>query len=905
MTSRVKGLTIAAFFVITGALSVFVAARTRAQAPTPPRTTTPSPSPSAATPATDPILAFRKGEYESALLGAQRDVKLLPHDAVRARLLVRILAEQGRYEEAARAAHAFINDNPKSPELDTTLALVLVKQGETNEAQTLLAKAIKDRATDALLADASLSRLYQDRGQAPEALAGFERLIAAYNAGRARSASDLIGVGIACRELGATNPDAFKDALKAFDEAAGAPSNALEDFSHDARVATGQLFLDKFNGSDARESFDAVLSENPRHPEALVGMARALDFDGERGVPDLLERALATNPNSAEAHAQMSQLKLALEDFSAANAHAQAALASNSSSLEGLSSLAAVQFLSDDRPGFEATIKKAETAYPKSGELFVTVAEAAVRNRLYAEARDLAMRALKNDAQSWAALASLGQNQLRLGNIAEGRKSLEASFKGDPYNVWVKNTLDLLDTFGKYETTSDGQFDLFLDAKESPAFAPLVGTLAREAIAKLSERYGFSPQGTIRIEAYPSHADFSVRSVGLAGLGALGVCFGPVVVIDSPSARDRGTFNWGSTLWHELTHVVTMGASSNRVPRWLTEGISVYEERRARPGWGDDLSIEFLMAYARHELLDLKDLNNGFLRPTRPEQVGISYYQSSLVVEHIEGAHGIEGLRALLRAYGKGLSPQAAFETALKKTMDEVDASFKSALKAKVEKAVAGIRTGDDTKEGTRDAFEARASKDENDFIAHVALGQIYAKERRFDEALIFLRRASVIWPESTGSESPYPLLAKILKDRKDTKGAIEALRTFTRWNEINEETRLDLATLLEGEGDLKGALDTLDEAVFISPFEAKTHERRVELATRLGDKPRALGVRRTLAALSPSDPAEAYYQLALAEWDAGDAAAARKSVLKALEMAPRFARAQELLLQIHRGQKQ
>ena len=30
------------------------------------------------------------------------------------------------------------------------------------------------------------------------------------------------------------------------------------------------------------------------------------------------------------------------------------------------------------------------------------------------------------------------------------------------------------------------------------------------------------------------------------GLGALGVCFGRGVVMDSPSARPKGTFNWGS-----------------------------------------------------------------------------------------------------------------------------------------------------------------------------------------------------------------------------------------------------------------------------------------------------------------------------------------------------------------------
>jgi tetratricopeptide (TPR) repeat protein len=216
----------------------------------------------------------------------------------------------------------------------------------------------------------------------------------------------------------------------------------------------------------------------------------------------------------------------------------------------------------------------------------VTVAEACVRNRLYEEAAGYAEEALKREPRSWRALAVLGQNQLRLGRIDAGKKSLERSFEGDPYNVWVKNTLDLLDTFPQYRTTETASFRLFIEGKESDLLAPYMGALAEEALQKLSARYQYKPQLPIRIEVYPSHADFSVRTVGLAGLGALGVCFGNVVAIDSPQARDRGKFNWGSTLWHELAHTITMGVTDHKVPRWLTEGLSVYEERPRPPGLG-------------------------------------------------------------------------------------------------------------------------------------------------------------------------------------------------------------------------------------------------------------------------------------------------------------------------------
>ena len=74
---------------------------------------------------------------------------------------------------------------------------------------------------------------------------------------------------------------------------------------------------------------------------------------------------------------------------------------------------------------------------------------------------------------------------------------------------------------------------------------------------------------------FPKHDDFAVRTLGLPGMiGALGACFGRVVTLDSPKARPPGEFQWEATLWHELGHVITLQMSNQRVPRWLTEGIS-------------------------------------------------------------------------------------------------------------------------------------------------------------------------------------------------------------------------------------------------------------------------------------------------------------------------------------------
>nr|NIQ52378.1 hypothetical protein [Gemmatimonadota bacterium]NIT86461.1 hypothetical protein [Gemmatimonadota bacterium]NIU72493.1 hypothetical protein [Gammaproteobacteria bacterium]NIX38737.1 hypothetical protein [Gemmatimonadota bacterium]NIY38798.1 hypothetical protein [Gemmatimonadota bacterium] len=78
---------------------------------------------------------------------------------------------------------------------------------------------------------------------------------------------------------------------------------------------------------------------------------------------------------------------------------------------------------------------------------------------------------------------------------------------------------------------------------------------------------------------------------------------------------------------------------------------------------------------------------------------------------------------------------------------------------------------------------------------------------------------------------------------------------------------------------------------------EMELHDRLAELHAELGDHEAAVRERRAVVALDPPDRAEAYYRLAVAQRDAGDAEGARRSVLGALEIAPNYEAALELLL--------
>lgn len=669
------------------------------------------------------------------------------------------------------------------------------------------------------------------------------------------------------------------------------------------------LFLEKYNSPDANASFQEVLKGNPNHPEALLGLARVKEFDGSPEALELTRKALELNPKLVPARAFLAEQLLGLEDYQAARKEAESALEVNPVSPDALPILAAAALLSGNDAEFREVERRALSRNPKDAHFYNKLSDIAVNNRLYREARDFARKAVELDPRSWEGYGQLGQNQLRLGEIEEGRKNLERSFEGDPFNVWIKNTLDLLDTYPNYRTTSTGRFQIFIEGQESDLLSGYVEKVANEAYEKLSELYQYRPETPIRIEVYPSHGDFSVRTLGLPGLGALGVCFGRVVVVDSPSARPRGQFNWASTLWHELTHTVTLGATDHKVPRWLSEGLSVLEERRARPGWGDDVSLAFLAAYKRNKLLSIAELNNGFMRPSYPQQIVISYYQASLVAELIERDFGFQAIRDLLAGYREGLQTPDVFRRVLHTELSEFDARFDAYLKERFEAEANTLRLAPEPKEGEEasphpfsvEELEARAAADDFDFIAHLEVGRRALESGNQDEAEKHLERAQTLFPDYGEAGSPYVLLAQIYEERGELERAAGELQRFVDINENHYEAHMKLFEIYRKLGKTADAAGILERAIYIYPFDPDAHQKLTELYRELGRKQDVVVERRALLALT-TDRAQGLYELALAYFEAGDEKSAKKELLRALEIAPGFKEGLALLLKLSGG---
>lgn len=714
------------------------------------------------------------------------------------------------------------------------------------------------------------------------------------------SSAEHVLAGRAYVLLSSGDAQAARAALAAFDAGARDSSNL------EATRRAGDLFLDKYNAPDARLSYQSVLTRAPNDAEALLGMAQVEEFEGKPTALATARKALAANPRLAGALVFIARAQLESEQFDSATVTARRALAIDSSSMPALAILGATAWLSGDSATFKSARASATALSPRPAEFYAELAEAAVRQRRYAEAIVLAQQAVAYDSLSVRALGVLGTNLLRTGRMADGQAMLDRAFRLDPFNVWHKNTLDLLDKLKTFKTIRQGRFEVVAPTEEADLLALYIVPLLERAFDSLTVRYGFTPPTPVRLEFYRYHADFSVRSVGLTGLGALGVSFGSLLAMDTPSARDRGNFNWGSTAWHELTHAFTLGASAHRVPRWMSEGMSVLEERRAQKGWGADVSVQFLAALKADLLRPISSLNESFIRPRFPDEINFGYYEASLFCEMVETVYGAKSLPAMLTAFRDGLDQDAVFRKVLKASGSRVDSLFNAWMDAKfavpmrsitAEKTIA--TTGAAPKGDGGALSGASALRMSGPFVDAMRGAVAAMDAKQLDSAKVLLEKAQRLFPEYAGDDSPAWMLAQLSIQRGDTAAALAAAGIMTSRNETAWDANLLQADILEKRRDAVGAMAALERLQWIFPYDNALHDRLAKLAESRGEKAAVLRERRAVVANRPTDVLTARYELARAMAAAGDVAGARRELLQVLEQAPSFEKAQALLLEL------
>ena len=806
---------------------------------------------------------------------------------------------RGELDRAESLAAGRAADDPAAA---AVRGAVLVRRGEYADAEALLAP-VADAAPQSAAA-LELGLLLQRVGRAGEAAPYLEG-VGAYGA-RSRRPVDKYRGGLAARALGL-----FREANGLLRSAAtGAPDDPA------IHTAWADLFLEKYNRPDAVQSYTDALDLDAEWAPALLGMARALADENPPAARGAVDRALEIDPANVGAHLFIATQELGDRNEAAARAALDEALRINPDSLEARALSAAMAYLDDRIAEFEAEAARALAINPAYGDVYRVAGSQAAQAYRFDEAVALVRRAIEIEPGNSRAHAELGMHLLRTGDEPAARVALERSFADDPFDLITYNLLEMMDTLDEFETFERGDLIVRLHPSEAPILKEYVLSLAQEALDTLAGLYGIEIRGPILVEIFPRHDDFAVRNLGLPGMiGALGACFGRVVTMDSPRARPPGDFNWRATLWHEIAHVVTLQMSAQRLPRWLSEGVSVYEEQRARPEWGRDQAMSFARALNDGSVLPLRDLNAGF---SDPRTISLAYFQASVLVEHLVERHGEPLLRELITAYGRGLDTEEALES-VGLDFDTLQASFDEAVAARFGALQDALRPvasqADEAPEppagpaaapdeepdpaAQLDALRRLAAEHPGNYELQFALGRALQEAGDTEAAVAALERAAALAPMATGMDSPRGLLAEIARAQGDRDRALRELELLLEHDETSLEAARQLAALAEEAGDERLMALAYDRVVGIDPFDPVPHLAIGRMALARSDADTAALEFTVALAAGTVDRVSAWSDLAESHLLGGRFDEARRAALAALEMAPTYERAQELLLRV------
>lgn len=817
----------------------------------------------------------------------------------------RAFAMMGNYQEAMSVVEDVIenDDYARYPLLSTQLAEIKRSIGGSAEALQILESVVSGMADAPVRALVQYGSLLKFVGQKQISFQILDQAVQRYNNGLVFSSEDVAMVALASWLM-----SNFHDANSLFNEATRANPNNLE-----AHALWGDLFLEKYNASDAERSYQEALDINSRFIPALVGIANVL------GDERALQRALAINPNSIPAMEAYGQLLILKGREDEAHDYFERVLALNPESLKTLSVLASQAALEERTDDYAGFLGQVESFSPNNPIFLGNVADTFGNNYLFEQAVEFARAAIAADSQYWQGYTVLGSNLIRLGEEEEGKAKLEIGYENDPFNVMTSNMLKVFDTLDTYTTLQSEHFKVHMSDNDADILWPYLEPLLEEGWDTLTAKYGFEPEGPILIEVFEKSEDFAVRSVGLPDIGPLvGICFGKVITLISP---DTLSANWQEIVWHEFMHVITLQMTGNRMPRWLSEGISVWEEREGRPYWGRSQGLDLVRAAEQDKLLNMADLNSGFSGARNNADLGFAYFQAYLVVDYITDEYGFEKLLELVDQYALIKEDDERFTEVFDLSMGKFDSGFQSWINRRVAEINVYVHAEDLPDEGDghghgvrenssailaelynnaslKQHMRARIEENDRDFQAYLQLGIVLFKEENFLEAKEYLNKAYQMLPSYTGYPSPPLVLSQIYEKEGNAEAQLEQLELLLENLQHDYGSAIILAEAALAKAEYERAEYYLDRAIQVDPYRADVHQLKASYADRIGNSELAVTEYEVLLKLEINDPAEAQTNLAEAHLNNGQVLEAKQNILRALESAPSYQRAQSILLQ-------
>jgi tetratricopeptide (TPR) repeat protein len=458
-----------------------------------------------------------------------------------------------------------------------------------------------------------------------------------------------------------------------------------------AEYLAGRLFMEKHSHARAFRALNKALAINPSAAEVhtVKGFMALGKFEIDE-ARRLADRALDINPRLPEALRLRADVYLQAGELPKAMNCLEQARGVNPRDETTLARIAVCQFVSRKDAEFRAIVKDVEGFDAKPAVFYTELAERLDERKRYQEAEKYYKHAMSLRPNMADPLQGLGMLYMRMGREEEAKSTLEKAFKADDFNVRVVNTLMVLDHLDGYKTLKTPHFIFRFDPQNDQVLANFMAKYLEEIYVELTQQFRFRPKDPILVELFNKHEMFSGRITALPDLHTIGACTGRIFAMVSPRDKSRviaKPFNWVRVLRHEMVHVFNLEQTNFQVPHWLTEGLAVSNERFPMPGRWKHLLRQRVPA---GELMNLDNIQLGFIRPRMEDEWQFAYCQSFLYVEYLKSTFGESKVGPLLDAYRDGLDTAAAIRKVCGVDQAEFEKGYKRYLDEQVKSMAAG-----------------------------------------------------------------------------------------------------------------------------------------------------------------------------------------------------------------------
>ena len=357
--------------------------------------------------------------------------------------------------------------------------------------------------------------------------------------------------------------------------------------------------------------------------------------------------------------------------------------------------------------------------------------------------------------------------------------------------------------------------------------------------------------------------------VGLPYLGTVAASTGRIVAMVSPGETEiHGGYAWARTLKHEMTHVFNLQQTGYNIPHWLTEGLAVYNEKIPRPyRW----VLLLHRRAAAGTLMNLDNINAGFIRAMDGDDCNLAYCQGELYVEYMVSLGGVDVLKKTVAGYAE--TPSTA--TVIQRVFGRSKADFELGYTSFLQKQIDGVPVlaNAEARKLRRQASEKLQAKE------YDAAAELYVRGERLDPAN----------PQWAAGRARVFLAA----DRK--RDLVQALAHFADLEPNDLASREKLAALSLELGDAAAARRWATAALEINVERAAAHHLLAESLVKLNELDRAVEEFSVAVEIDPANLSQRF-DLADALLQANKPAKAKAVLQELLRRDPKYPNAAALL---------